>query len=116
MSTHEPASPGSRIVLQPTDMCWILGAENEVFDQCAHGGVVFTIDSITFVGSGDVESVTVSAAALFLLRTLTYDHTPATPGSRLVATCAPVAGSMLIRLSVPQFPVLVMGCPTGTDD
>jgi hypothetical protein len=59
-------------------MRWIV--ENDRIDQCAHGDVAFTIDSIRFVGGEDGQFLTVSAAALFLLRTLTHDHTPGASG------------------------------------
>jgi hypothetical protein len=94
-------------------MCWIAGTENDPTDQCAHGDVVFTIDSIPFAGGSEAECLTVSAAALFLLRTLTHDHTAASPvaeWSQLFPHCGftahPVAG---------RFPVVVYGCNAGID-
>ena len=113
MSSNGPASPGRRIVLQPTAMCWITGAADDRTDQCAHGDVAFTIDSISFVGGSDSEGLTVSSAALFLLRTLTHDHTAASPvaeWSQLFPHCGftahPAAG---------RFPVVVHGCNVGID-
>ena len=110
MSTHEPASPSRRIVLQPTAMCW---HSEDAFDQCAHGSVAFTIDAIPFVGGSDAEGLTVSAAALFLLRTLTHDHTPAHPVaeySQLFPCCGYTAYP-----NDGRFPVLVMGCNVGIE-
>jgi hypothetical protein len=98
------------IVLRPTDMCWI---DDDPTDQCAHGRVVFTIDSIPFASGEDAEDITVSAAALFLLRTLTHDHTAARPvaeESQLFPHCGFTAYDVSGR-----FPVLVMGCNVGVD-
>ena len=89
------------------------GADNDGTDQCAHGGVVFTIDAIPFVGGSDAEGVTVSAAALFLLRTLTHDHTAARPvaeSSQLFPCCGHTAYP-----NDGRFPVLVLGCNVGID-
>jgi hypothetical protein len=87
--------------------------ENDPTDQCAHGGVVFTIDSRPFVGGSEAEDLTVSAAALFLLRTLTHDHSAAKPvaeSSQLFPHCGftayPVEG---------RFRVLLPGCNVGIE-
>jgi hypothetical protein len=89
------------------------GTDTTPWDQCAHAGVVFTIDSRPFVGGSDAEEITVSAAALFLLRTLTHDHTAANSvaeSSQLFPHCGftahPVEG---------RFPVVVYGCNVGID-
>jgi len=50
------------IVLRPTEMCWNPAMEDDPTDQCAHGDVVFTIDSVPFVTGDDAEDVTVCAA------------------------------------------------------
>lgn len=101
------------IDLRPTEMCWNPAMEDDPTDQCAHGGIVFTIDGVAFASGADAEDITVSAAALFLLRTLTYDHTrrhPVAEGSQLFPCCGftahPTAG---------RFPVLVHGCNVGVD-
>jgi hypothetical protein len=82
--------------------------EDDPTDQCAHGDVVFTIDSVPFVTGDDVEDVTVSAAALFLLRTLTHNHTAAdlvAEESQLFPHCGHSAVAITGR-----FPVVVFGC------
>jgi hypothetical protein len=101
------------IVLRPRELCWIPGMEDDPTDQCAHGDVVLTIDSVPFVTGDDAEDVTVSAAALFLLRTLTHNHTAADPvaeESQLFPDC----GHSAIAIS-GRFPVLVFGCNVGAD-
>jgi hypothetical protein len=88
--------------------------EDDPTDQCAHGDVVFTIDSIPFVTGTDAEDVTVSAAALFLLRTLTYDHTRAHPvaaGSQLFPHC----GFTAHPTTGERFSVHVYGCNVGVN-
>jgi hypothetical protein len=101
------------IVLRPRKMCWNPAMEHDPTDQCAHGEVEFTIDSVPFVSGEDAADVTVSAAALFLLRTLTYDHTAANPvaeASQLFPHCGFTALAAGTR-----FPVLVFGCNAGVD-
>lgn len=81
-------------------------------DQCAHGEVELTIDSTVFVAR-ETSDVTVSAAGLFLLRTLSHDHTavhPVTDGSQLFPHC----GFSVFAVDGP-FEVLVMGCGEGVD-
>jgi hypothetical protein len=70
---------GGRIALSPTAMRWISDAEDNLADHCAHGDVVLAIDSIPFAAGREAKDVTVSAAALLFLRTLTHDHTQAAP-------------------------------------
>jgi hypothetical protein len=104
---------GRMIVLRPTDMCWNPAMEDDPTDQCSHGNVEFTIDSIPFVTGEDGEDITVSAAALFLLRTLTHDHTAATPVAE-DAQLFPHCGFTALAVS-GRFPVLVVGCNVGVD-
>jgi hypothetical protein len=63
------------ISLAAHELCWIKGGSDDPEDQCAHGKVALEIDGVSLVRPEDGEW-TVSAAALFLLRTLTADHTP----------------------------------------
>ena len=53
----------ARIALTPMRLHWI--TEDAAIDQCAHGDVVFTIDSIPFVTGEDAESVTVALRAFY---------------------------------------------------
>jgi hypothetical protein len=94
-------------------MRWITDSEDNVADQCAHGDVVFAIDSIPFAAGREAKDLTVSAAALFLLRTLAHDHTPAVPvaeDSQLFPHCGHA-----VYTSEERFPVLVLGCNDGID-
>jgi hypothetical protein len=83
---------------------------DEQEDLCAHGNVLVRIGS-AILSDAEAGRWTVSAAALFLLRTLTQNHTPVTPvGDQLLPCCGftmwPVDNSA---------DVLVLGCPNGVD-
>jgi len=62
------------IILRPTDLHWIGGAADDPTDLCAHSGVDFQIEDTVLIRPADGEYA-VSAAALFLLRTLSKSHT-----------------------------------------
>ncbi len=63
------------IKLNAHDLCWIQSTADDPKDQCAHGSVEFSCDGIPIIEPDDGEW-TVSAAGLYLLRTITDDHTP----------------------------------------
>src|SRR5262249_51982860 len=57
------------LILQPLKLRWIQGAADDPKDLCAHGDVEFRIgDDVLLDTNG--KDLTVSAAALYLLRTL----------------------------------------------
>ena len=60
------------IILKPIELEWVDGAEDDPSDQCAHAKVDFQINGTKFVVPED--SWTVSASALYLLRTIEYNH------------------------------------------
>jgi hypothetical protein len=79
-------------------------------DRCAHGHVLARIGS-TILSDGQRDKWTVSAAALFLLRTLTQNHTPTTPvGDQLLPCCG-----FTMWPDVTSDDVLLLGCPNGVD-
>jgi hypothetical protein len=89
---------------------WINGAADDPADFCAHGDIDFRIGCDTLLNPGGRE-LTVSAAALYLLRTLFVPHTRAAPvGDHLFPCCGfdlyDVAGE-------PD--VVICGCPAGED-
>lgn len=94
-----------------TDKLHWMNNQDERSDQCAHGNVTFAVNGVEFVNaaSGDM---TVSAAALFLLRTIEHDNTPgsAVTGGQLFPRCG--FNAWLIEA---EFPVLVLGCNNGVD-
>ena len=60
------------------DLSWVTGRADDPEGQCAHGTVEFSADDRHFVRPEEGE-LTVSAAGLFLLRSLTDDNTPDNP-------------------------------------
>jgi len=89
-----------------------LDAPNPLDDQCAHGTVEMSVCGKLLVSREDGE-ITVSAAALNLLRTLENDHTlelPVSEGGQLFPCCG-----FNVWLAGERFPVMVWGCPTGVD-
>ena len=65
------------ITHRPTNLHWI-DAINDAADLCAHSGVDFRIGDSILVKPSDGDW-TVSAAALYLLRTLSQPHTSSSP-------------------------------------
>lgn len=101
----------TRIRLTCITLTWVQGSIDDPDDHCAHGTVKFEVDGVSFVTPDDGEW-TVSAAALYLLRSLEEDHTPAswiTGGNLLFPCCgfAPIVDSNGHRVDF-------MGtCPNG---
>lgn len=94
------------------DLCWIKGAADDPGDQCAHGRVAFSIDGVSIIEPEDGEW-SVSTAALYLLRTLTADHTteqPVAEGNFLFPCCGFNAW-----LCGERYSVMCMGCSEGID-
>ena len=101
------------IQLDLHDLSWINDAVDDPNDFCAHGRVALTVSGVIWI-SPEEGKWTVSAAGLFLLRTLTDDHTPETPVAemnQLFACC----GSDAWLTSKGRYPVLCMGCDSGID-
>ena len=97
------------IVLRPINLRWVRGPADDPSDLCAHGDVEFRIGDDTLLDAATVRELTVSAAALYLLRTLARPHTKGTPvGGNLFPCCG---FSMYV---VPeQEDVLIFECPRG---
>lgn len=103
---------GRSVVLRPRALYWLEPEGEEGLDRCAHGGVSFSIGDVTFVRPEDGD-FNVTAAGLFLLRTLTHSHTTSCPvaeDSQLFPCC----GHAPFR-SGRGFPVIVGGCAIGVD-
>lgn len=100
------------ITLTAHDLCWINGDADDPSDYCAHGKVEFRVNESVFIKPEDGEW-TVSGAALYLLRTLTYDHTledPVAEGNLLFPCCA-----FNVYPIQEKFEVVLSGCPNGID-
>ena len=100
------------IVLEASDLQWIKGADDDPNDQCAHGRVCFAIDDVVFVRPED-SRWTVSAAALYLLRTLEHDNTSdhSVCSSNFMFPCCGHA----CWPDEGDFKVICIGCDTGID-
>lgn len=93
-----------------TEHHWLAHVDPEQ-DLCSHGRVFVRVDGQPFVSPDDGE-FTLSATALYLLRTLEQDHSPENQvGDHLLPCC----GHVLIAPSEGSTDVLVLGCPSGID-
>jgi hypothetical protein len=91
---------------------WVKGPEDDPNDQCAHGRVLFKINDTEFVKPQD-GVWTVSASALYLLRTLSENHSvedSVAEGNFLFPCCA-----FTVWLSGTRFPVMSLGCNNGVN-
>lgn len=106
----EAGRPAS-VILMPVKLSWIEGAADDPADLCAHGHVDFRVDDDQLVHPERDMEVTVSAAALYLLRTLDRDHTKQSQvGEQLFPCCG---SAMYDEGGSPE--VLIVGCPSGID-
>lgn len=93
--------PGFAIDVQ--NLCWIGGSSDDPDDLCAHGDVTVTIGACSAACAA-----TVSATALYLMKTLERDHTD--NEIQLIPCC----GHTLIADAGMQN-VQICGCPEGVD-
>jgi hypothetical protein len=99
------------VILRPVNLRWIQGAADDPKDLCAHGDVEFYIGDDVLLGTTTGKNVTVSAAALYLLRTLAVPHTKEAPvGDHLFPCC----GFAMWDVEGDE-DVVVCGCPSGED-
>jgi hypothetical protein len=98
------------VILRPVNLRWIQGAADDPKDLCAHGDVEFRIGGDTLLATNG-RDLTVSAAALYLLRTLSKPHTKEAPvGDHLFPCCA------FAMWDIPgEADVAICGCPNGED-
>jgi len=98
------------VTLQPLKLHWIQGAADDPKDLCAHGDVEFRIRDDALLETNG-KDLTVSAAGLYLLRTLSVPHTKAAPvGDHLFPCCG------FAMYDIPdQEDVALCGCPNGED-
>jgi hypothetical protein len=102
-----------KIVLRPDDLHWIDRAADNLSDQCVHGEVELSVDGATFVEprGGDWN---LTAAGLFLLRTLTDNNTPSEKvceGNFLIPCC----GFNPWLVGTDRYPLVILGCNRGVD-
>jgi hypothetical protein len=105
---REPPRFEAVIALRPTNLHWLEGVD-ERYDVCAHSSVEFCIDGSDLI-TKEAGDFTVSAAALYLLRTLTRPHTKdGGPGQQLFPCC----GNGLFEGE--DGVVVFVGCNSGVD-
>jgi hypothetical protein len=97
------------ITLRPANLHWI-DSINDAADLCAHSGVDFRIGDSILVKPSDGDW-TVSAAALFLLRTLSQPHTKEQPVTEYLFPCC---GNGIFEIE-GQDEVQIVGCNSGID-
>jgi len=99
------------VVLRPVNLRWINDAADDPTDICAHGDVEFHIGEDVLLDGTNGRNLTVSAAALYLLRTLSVPHTREAPvGDHLFPCC----GFSLYEVA-GEPDVTICGCPNGED-
>ncbi len=100
------------ITLQAIDLCWVSDGDGAINDQCAHGLCSFIVDDVKFIVPDDGEW-TLSATALYLLRTLELNHqaeAKVAESNFLFPCCAFSA-----RAGIGKFSVVCCGCNIGLD-
>ena len=100
------------LTLSTSDLCWINESPDDPKDQCAHGKVLMSVGDTVFADPAEGQW-TVSAAALYLLRTIEDDHTPEDPVAEsnfLFPCCGFIAWEIEGR-----YGVLCQGCNIGID-
>jgi hypothetical protein len=104
------ADRNSALILEATDLGWLGKGDEADWDQCVHGVATCTVGSIAITS----RDCNLTAASLFLLRTLEHDHTdaePVAPSNKLFPHC----GHSPWVVSGERFPTLNMGCDSGDE-
>ena len=97
------------ITLLPEKLTWLNTEDDCPGDLCAHSAVTFSVDGLEIATPSD--EWTVSASAIYLLRTLERNHTKENPvGEHLFPCCG---HSMYVVDDSDD--VLIIGCPSGVD-
>lgn len=99
------------MILRPLNLRWIDGTCDDPRDLCAHGDVEFRVGADVLLDPTVGRDLTVSTAALYLLRTLSTSHTRQAPvGDHLFPCC----GFTMYDVD-DEADVLICGCPNGVD-
>lgn len=100
----------SALILEATDLGWLGQGDEADWDQCVHGVATCTVGSIAITS----HDCNLTAASLFLLRTLEHDHTDTdsvAPSNQLLPHC----GHAPWVVPGERFPTLNMGCDCGDE-
>ncbi len=101
----------STVSLRAFDLGWVTDDGDDPTDQCVHGGIELTISGEPAYRTEP--NLTVSAACLYLLRTIEDDHTPGgtvAEGNWLLPCCG-----FSVWPSEGRYPVDCIGCNQGSD-
>jgi hypothetical protein len=96
-------------ILRPTNLHWIESID-DASDLCAHSPVEFRICDATLINPADGDW-TVSAASVYLLRTLSRPHTKQQPVAEHLFPCC---GNGMFDVD-GEDDVLIVGCNSGID-
>ena len=97
------------ITLSADNLTWLNSDDDCPGDLCAHSTVQFSVNGLEIVTP--VDAWTVSASAIYLLRTLERNHTKDAPvGEHLFPCC----GFSMYEIDDSE-DVLIVGCPNGID-
>jgi hypothetical protein len=99
------------VILQPVRLRWIQGAADDPKDLCAHGDMDFRIGDDVLLDDSKGKDLTVSAAALYLLRSLSVPHTDESSDGENLFPCCGFNMWDVAR----QEDVVISGCPNGVD-
>ena len=95
------------ITLRPINLHWLVGEDNPN-DLCAHANVELSIHDQSLIAADDGEWC-VSAAALYLLRSVSRNHTSESPvGEHLIPCC----GHTMYKVD-GETDVVLLGCDRG---
>jgi hypothetical protein len=100
------------LTLRATSINWLNGSPLSAGDLCAHGKVELFADGTPLITPGQ-DDLTLSAAALYLLRTLKDDHTPDNPVAE-ANLLFPCCGHAVFKNN-GRYGVVCIGCPNGVD-
>jgi hypothetical protein len=100
------------LTLRATSINWLNGSPLSAGDLCAHGKVELAVRDAVLVEPGK-DDLTLSAAGLYLLRTLTADHTADDPVSE-ANLLFPCCGHSVFKNN-GKYGVVCVGCPNGVD-
>lgn len=93
-----------KFLIDATDLCWIDGSADNADDLCLHG------HAVVYIGNERLEfDATVSATALYLLKTLTEEHIIHKDNQML-----PCCGNLYVPDENIQN-VTIVGCSNGID-
>jgi hypothetical protein len=99
------------VILRPLNLHWMRGAIDDTNDLCAHADIEFRIGADVLIDDANGKGLTISAAALFLLRTLTRPHSNQAPvGDQLFPCCG------FDMFDLPDHDgVVILGCGHGVN-